>query len=233
MTNLFLFLNEFQAPSLGPSFLFNFLGSVAYNLLLVFYEYVHTMHVLLGLGFLTQDEILKFHPFAYKIHGVFVLISWIVFHCIVVPDLLYPFFSWRTSRLFPFLAIRNKAALDPSHGQAPISNTIDDTLLCLQTGACCHLRAPPSSWLRQIQTPTAKQWMELEDSYERIGGRIIGSKGNRSSTGRPTESTNLDLWGFQSLNHQPKNMHGLDLGLLPHMWLSLHIGPKQLEQRLS
>jgi hypothetical protein len=29
-------------------------------------------------------------------------------------------------------------------------------------------------------------------SYGRIGGRIAGLKGDRNSTGRPTESTNLD-----------------------------------------
>jgi hypothetical protein len=32
------------------------------------------MHVLLGQGYLTQD-ILKFHPFAYKIHDFFVFNS--------------------------------------------------------------------------------------------------------------------------------------------------------------
>jgi hypothetical protein len=30
------------------------------------------MHAHLGLGYLTQDDILKFHPFACKIHDVFV-----------------------------------------------------------------------------------------------------------------------------------------------------------------
>ena len=31
------------------------------------------------------------------------------------------------------------------------------------------------------------------------------------------KSTNLDPWGSQSLNHQPKNIHGLNLGLFTHM----------------
>ena len=31
-------------------------------------------------------------------------------------------------------------------------------------GACCPLRGSTSSLLRQIQAPTAKQWMELDDS---------------------------------------------------------------------
>ena len=33
------------------------------------------MHVLLGLGYLTQDDILKIHPFASNIHDVFVFHS--------------------------------------------------------------------------------------------------------------------------------------------------------------
>jgi hypothetical protein len=37
-----------------------------------------------------------------------------------------------------------------------------------------------------------QQWLELGDSYGRIGGRIASPKGDRNSTGRPTESTNLD-----------------------------------------
>jgi hypothetical protein len=43
--------------------------------------------------------------------------------------------------------------------------------------------------------------MELEDSYGRIGGRIAAPEGNKNSTGRPMESTNLDPWGF---HHQPR-----------------------------
>ena len=37
-----------------------------------------------------------------------------------------------------------------------------------------------------------------------------GPKGNRNSKGRPTD---LDPWGSQSLNYQPKNIHRLNLGL--------------------
>jgi hypothetical protein len=36
-----------------------------------------------------------------------------------------------------------------------------------QTGASCSLRSSTQQ-LTQIQTPTAKQWMELGDSYGRI-----------------------------------------------------------------
>jgi hypothetical protein len=59
--------------------------------------------------------------------------------------------------------------------------------------------------------------MELGDFYGRIGGRIFSPYGDRNSTGRPTESTNLDPWNSQRLNHQTKNIHGLNLGLPAHI----------------
>lgn len=37
----------------------------------------------------------------------------------------------------------------------------------------------------EIQTPTAKEWMELWDSYRRRGGRIVGPERDRNSTERP------------------------------------------------
>ena len=43
---------------------------------------------------------------------------------------------------------------------------------------------------------------------------VAGPKEDWNSTGRPIESINLDPWGSQRLNHQPKNIHRLDLGLL-------------------
>ena len=38
--------------------------------------------------------------------------------------------------------------------------------------------------------------MELRESCGRVGRRIEGPKEDRDSTGRPTESTNLDPWGL-------------------------------------
>jgi hypothetical protein len=40
--------------------------------------------------------------------------------------------------------------------------------------------------------------MEVGDSYGQIWGRIAGFERDRNSTGRPTESTNLDPWGSQT-----------------------------------
>jgi hypothetical protein len=63
--------------------------------------------------------------------------------------------------------------------------------------------------------PINKQWMELGDAWK-TRRKDCGSEGNRSSTGRPTESITLDHWGSQSLNYQAKNIHRLDLGLPAH-----------------
>jgi hypothetical protein len=46
----------------------------------------------------------------------------------------------------------------------------------------------------QIQTSTDKLWMELGDSWKN-GRKTAGPKGDRNSTGRPTESTNMVPWG--------------------------------------
>ena len=74
--------------------------------------------------------------------------------------------------------------------------------------------------------------MELGDSYGRIGGRIVGPKGDRNLTGRPTEPTNLDLWSSPTKEHtqagpRPPRTYVADVQL------DLHVGPEQLEQGLS
>ena len=51
------------------------------------------------------------------------------------------------------------------------------TLLMILYYGC---RQEYSNPLRQMQTPTAKQWMEFRDSYGRIGGRITAPKGIRT-----------------------------------------------------
>jgi hypothetical protein len=74
-----------------------------------------------------------------------------------------------------------------------------------------------SSRLKQIWKPIAKQCIKCGDSYGRVGRRIASPKGDRNSAGRPTESTNLDPWDSQILNHQTKKMYRLDLGLPTHL----------------
>ena len=62
------------------------------------------MHAFLGLGYITQNDILKFHPFACKIHDV------LVFHsCVDVPHFFLSvlYFEGHLG-CFQFLAIMNK-----------------------------------------------------------------------------------------------------------------------------
>jgi hypothetical protein len=47
------------------------------------------MHVVLGLGYLTQDDILKFHSYTWKVHDVLVFNSRLVFHCVDIPHILF------------------------------------------------------------------------------------------------------------------------------------------------
>jgi len=80
-----------------------------------------------------------------------------------------------------------------------------------------------------MQKPSAKHWMELGDSYRRVQGTIVGPKGDRNITGSQTESTNLDPWNSQRLNHQLTSLHGLDVGPLHicsrYMTMSLRGSP--------
>jgi len=68
-----------------------------------------------------------------------------------------------------------------------------------------------------MQIPTAKEWMELCESYGRIGGKILSLKGGRNSKGRPIESKILYSCGSQTAKHQPKSIHTHDQGLEAHM----------------
>ena len=67
--------------------------------------------------------------------------------------------------------------------------------------------APPNCWFRQIQTNSG--W-----SLGRNRRKDCGPEGDRNSTGRPVASTNLNPWGSQRLDCQPKNVYCLDLGPL-------------------
>jgi hypothetical protein len=75
------------------------------------YQWVHTMHALLGLSYLPQDDIFQFQLFAWKFHYIVIFNTWIVFHYLNVPHFLYPFFSWETSGLFSASDYSNKGVM--------------------------------------------------------------------------------------------------------------------------
>jgi hypothetical protein len=56
--------------------------------------------------------------------------------------------------------------------------------------------------------------MELGSSYGRIGGRIVGPKGDRNSTGKPQSQL---TWTLGALRVKPKSIHRLGLGISTHM----------------
>jgi hypothetical protein len=67
----------------------------------------------------------------------------------------------------------------------------------------------------------------------------VGPEENRNSTRRPTEATNLDWLQFSETNSQTKEINRLDqpppypCTCVADMQLGLHVGPEQLEWRLS
>jgi hypothetical protein len=46
--------------------------------------------------------------------------------------------------------------------------------------------------------------MKVREPYGRVGGRIVGPEGDRNTTGRPTESTNLDPWELSEIEPTSK-----------------------------
>jgi hypothetical protein len=87
--------------------LLNFIWSVScimgilYFWLISIYQWVHTMHVLLGLGYLAQNIFyISIHLPAKFMMSLF-FNSWTEFHCVTEPHFLYPFFGWGTSESFP------------------------------------------------------------------------------------------------------------------------------------
>jgi hypothetical protein len=106
---------------------------------------------------------------------------------------------------------------DPTHGQVSIPDTINDALLCWQTGAHCLLRGITQQ-LTRTDTDTYSQ--TVDGAWGLLGmnrKKDCSPEGDNNFTGHPTESTNWDPWGSQSLNHQPKNVNELILGLPTHM----------------
>jgi hypothetical protein len=70
--------------------------------------------------------------------------------------------------------------------------------------------------MNQSSISTYKTW-KLGKSGGRVGGRIEEHGGDRDFTvSQEDQKSQLTrtLGGFQRLNHQPKSLHGLDLGPL-------------------
>ena len=82
---------------------------------------------------------------------------------------------------------------------------------------------PCCSWRGSTHQLTQRDADTHSQTVDRTSGlfwknrkKDSGPEGDRNSTGRQIDSTNLDCWGSQRLNHQPKSIHGLHLGLPAH-----------------
>ena len=104
-------------------------------------------------------------------------------------------------------------------------------LLCLQTDAYCLLRGS-----NQQLTPTAKQWIEVGNSYERIGGRTMTLR--QIGTLQEDQQHQLTWTLWLSETEPPAKEHTqagtrLSCSYVVDMQLGLHVVPKQLVQGLS
>lgn len=67
------------------------------------YEWDHMVFDFLPLTYFTQHNTLKVHPCCHKWPDFIISYCWVVFHCVYIPYLLYPFIPSWASRLLPSL----------------------------------------------------------------------------------------------------------------------------------
>lgn len=70
-------------------------------------KWIYTRFVFLGLGYLTQ-----WFSFMHLPVSFIFFYSWVIIHCVNIPYFPCLFFCWGASRLFPVLAILNRAAMN-------------------------------------------------------------------------------------------------------------------------
>ena len=75
--------------------LFDFLDST--------YKWYPTVFIFLHLTYFTKHNTLQVYPCCCKWQNLILFYGWVVFHGIYIPYLLYPFITWWTLRLPPYL----------------------------------------------------------------------------------------------------------------------------------
>jgi hypothetical protein len=68
-----------------------------------------------------------------------------------------------------------------------------------------------------MQILTVKHWLEIRDPYGRVRGSIEGTEGHDNHVGRPTVSSNLDLWQLPETEPPTKEHTEASLRLLSPM----------------
>ena len=143
-------------------------------------KWVHTMHVLLRLGYHTQDNNFNIHPLACKIIDAFTFNRWLVFCCLGVTHLLHPHFIWRTPRLFQFLVITKKAVMnivlkDPQHEDLPPPPCSDSgeatPQITYEKWSWCNLQE--DFYSKSSLRPTVVHHGGVEDHGPQVAGRGV------------------------------------------------------------
>ena len=120
-------------------------------------------------------------------------------------------------------------AWDPFHGQEPIPDTVNDTLLCLQTGTSITV----SERLHTTDAELHRQILDGAWEFLWRGWGNLSSIGDRSSWRRPTESNNLEPFrgprhwatnqracmGYNYSPQTPTNTYAADMSF------GLNVGP--------
>ena len=75
-------------------------------------KWVHAAFVFLGLAYFTSHNVFKVLPCCSIWHDFLILSSWIIFSCVYIPHLLYPFIYGWTFRLLPHLGCVNSSAMN-------------------------------------------------------------------------------------------------------------------------
>ena len=104
----------------------------------------------LFLAYFTLYSGLQFHPSHWNWFKCILFNSWVIFHCVYVPQLSYPFICWCTYRSLPWLAIVNSAVVNIG---VHVSLSILVSSVCISSsGIPGWYGSSISSFLRNLHT---------------------------------------------------------------------------------
>ena len=103
------------------------------------YKWYHT--VVLFLCLFQLANALQVHPCCCKWQNFILFCGWVVFHCVYIPRLLYPFICWWTLRLLPYCAIYFLSSfieVSLTHSKPHIFKVYSLVSFAMFTPGCCH-----------------------------------------------------------------------------------------------
>ena len=116
------------------------------------------------LTYFTLYNRLQFHPPHYNWFKCIFFNSWVIFHCIYVPQLPYPFVCWWTSRLLPCPSTVNSNVINI---EVHVSLSILVSSVCMPTsGLLGDMAVSISSFLRNLHTVLYRGCTSLHSHQE-------------------------------------------------------------------